>query len=43
VALDPGDPDVLYVTTTGGMRGLHDRHAQPARLVRLRPGSGGAA
>lgn len=42
VALDPGDPDVLYVTTTGGMRGLHDRNARPARLVRLRFTSGGA-
>jgi hypothetical protein len=43
VALDPDDPDVLYVTTTGGMRGLYDRSAQPARLVRLRLTSEGAA
>lgn len=43
VALDPGDPDVLYVTTTGGMRGLRDRTAQPARLVRLRLTADGAA
>ncbi len=40
VALDP-IPDVLYVTTTGGMRGPRDRDAQPARLVRLRLTSGG--
>lgn len=36
VALDPEAPDVLYVTTTGGMRGLDDRDGEPARLVRLR-------
>jgi hypothetical protein len=36
VALDPDNPDVLYVTATGGMRGLRDRGGQPARLVRLR-------
>jgi sugar lactone lactonase YvrE len=35
VALDPHNPDVLYVTATGGMRGLHDRGGQPARLMRL--------
>ena len=42
VALDPDDPDVLYVTTTGGMRGLDDRSGEPARLIRLRLTPGGA-
>lgn len=36
VALDPEAPDILYATTTGGMRGLHDHEGEPARLVRLR-------
>ncbi|GAB3899381.1 hypothetical protein GCM10029964_085240 [Kibdelosporangium lantanae] len=36
VATDPNAPDVLYVTTTGGMRGPRDRDGEPARLVRLR-------
>jgi hypothetical protein len=36
VAVDPGDPQLLYVTTTGGMIGLDDTGAEPARLLRLR-------
>ena len=43
VALDPHDPGVLCVTTTGGMRGLRDRAGEPARLVRLRLAQAGAA
>jgi hypothetical protein len=39
-AVDPRDPDVLYVTTTGGMNGLDLHSGEPGRLLRLRLQSG---
>jgi sugar lactone lactonase YvrE len=36
VAVDPRDPSNLFVTTTGGMKGLSDTDCGPARLLRLR-------
>ncbi|MEV5716812.1 hypothetical protein AB0L41_23190 [Amycolatopsis mediterranei] len=36
VAVDPHDPQTLFVTTTGGMIGLDNPDAEPARLLRLR-------